>query len=425
MNLLLVGLNHHTAPVEIRERLAFGNEDVETALVLFAERFPDCEAAILSTCNRVEMLVAGESDAPRAADVVSFLALARDLPVDSFEPHLYKLTAQEAVDHLFRVASGLDSMILGEYQIVNQVKHAYAQACEQGTAGRILNRLFHHAFAVSKRIRTETGIGLRKTSVASIAADAARGVFGDLGGKRVLIVGAGEMAQLTCQYLRSAGAKDFTIVTRTLANAKVLAENCCGIAAPLEELDIRLAQADVVVTATNCPEPFLTVDRLRVARGQDRRPMAVIDLAVPRNVEPGVARLEGVSLYDVDALGGILADPGAPGRDGQLRKCQGILAEETAAFQEWLGLAEVGPLIEMMYNDARQLKDAELRRFFARCPDLTPRQFKEIQQLAERLISKFMHPCVSTLRRHSVSHPTNTLAETFHELTLKTCRPSE
>src|SRR3982751_1866545 len=201
--ILLIGLNHRTAPVEIREQLAFSRDGVATALMLFRNQFPRTEAAILSTCNRVEILVASDDEqSPRIEEVLTFIAQARDLPVNDFKTYLYTLSGEQACRHFFRVASGLDSMVLGENQIVNQVKQAYAAASEQGTTGRVLNRLFHHAFEVSKRVRCETRIGEGKVSVPSVAVDVARRIFEDFSKKQTLVIGAGEMAQLTCQYLR-------------------------------------------------------------------------------------------------------------------------------------------------------------------------------------------------------------------------------
>ena len=200
--ILLIGLNHRTAPVDIREQLAFSREGVATALMLFRNQFPTSEAAIISTCNRVEMLIASDDEKPTIAEVLSFLAQVRDLPVNQFKMYLYTLSGEQACRHFFRVASGLDSMVLGENQIVNQIKQAYVIASEQGTTGRALNRMFHHAFEVSKRVRSETRIGEGKVSVPSAAVDVAHTIFDDFSSKQTLIVGAGEMAQLVAQYLR-------------------------------------------------------------------------------------------------------------------------------------------------------------------------------------------------------------------------------
>ena len=419
MSILLIGLNHRTAPVELREQLVFSREGVATALMLFRQQFPDTEAAILSTCNRVEMVVATNAERPTVNDMVSFLAQARDLPVVSFRSHLYELADEQAVRHLFRVASGLDSMVVGENQIASQVKQAYAQASEQGTTGRLLNRLFHHAFAVSKRVRSETEIGSGKLSVPSVAVDVAQQIFSDFSNKQTLVIGAGEIAQLVCKYLRQANAERFVVTTRTHANAKILADACRGVAVPFDQLDEQLDEADIVITAVSCPKPILTVDRLRQAqRRRGQRPMFVIDLAVPRNVEPAAAKLQQVFVYDIDGLGRIVEDHQQQ-RLQQLEACEKILDSEIEAFEQWLAESKVKPLIAQMYQDAHNLSEAELERLFHRCPDLTDQQRDAVAQLAERLIGKFLHPCVFTVRQHSLTRPSATLVKAFRAIAAK------
>ena len=419
MSLLLIGLNHRTAPIEMREELAFSREGVSTALLLFRQQFPHAEGAIVSTCNRVDMIVASDQDRPNADDVVSFLAQARDLPVSSFRQHLYELRDEQAARHLYRVAGGLDSMVLGETQIVSQLKAAYAQTSEEGTTGRTLNHLFHHAFSVGKRIRTETEIGLRKVSVPSVAVDVAKSIFSDFADKRVLVVGAGEMAQLTCQYLADHNASDFTVCSRTLNNARTLADAFHGRAVPYDQLDGELAHADIIITATACPKPIIRLDRLREAhRLRHGQPMFLIDLAVPRNVEPEVGRLNGVFLYDVDALGRIVNE-NREHRMQQMQRCEAILDEEVAAFMQWQAQSLARPVIEQMYGDAAALRDLEVTRLFNACPDLTAEQREAIEQLADRLVNKFMYPCVRTLREHSTAPSTRDLAQALHAVVLK------
>lgn len=403
MSILLIGMNHRTAPVEVREQLAFSRDGVATALLLFRSRFPQCEAAILSTCNRVEILVYAEGDSPSINDVVAFVAQARDLPVPLFKQYLYTLSGEQACRHFFRVASGLDSMVLGENQIVSQVKQAYTSACEAGTTGRVLNRMFHHAFEVSKRVRSETQIGEGRLSISSVAVDVAKRVFEDFSQKQTLVVGAGEMAQLVCQYLRELDARKFVVTTRTLTNAKTLADACQGVAVPYSELDEQLVHADIVVTATSCPMPILTVERIReVQRQRQGRLLLLIDLAVPRNIEPEVRDLPQVYLCDIDGLGRI-AEENRNRRAAQLASCEKILDEEVEAFEQWLDSTKINPLVRQMYRDAQDLQEMELLRLFNKCPDLTPEQRKAVTQLVDRLANKFMHPCVSTLRRHSAS----------------------
>jgi len=350
-------------------------------------------------------------------DVVGFIAQARDLPVQEFRPYLYQLSGEQACRHFFRVASGLDSMVLGENQIVNQIKAAYTQASEQGTTGRTLNRLFHHAFEVSKRVRSETQIGTGKLSISSVAVDVAKRIFDDFSTKQTLVVGAGEMAQLVCQYLRDANASKFVVTTRTLTNAKALADACEGVAVPYDQLDEQLIHADIVITATACPTAIITADRIKQAQKHRRgRLLFLIDLAVPRNVDPACGKLEQVYVIDVDELGKMVAE-NQKLRNGQLEICEKILDEEVAGFEQWLDSTKLNPLIEQMFKDARDLRDMELQRLYRKCPDLTDEQKKACEQLVDRLVGKFMHPCVSTLRRHTAG--STTLAGALHDAVRK------
>jgi glutamyl-tRNA reductase len=403
MSILLIGLNHRTAPVEIREQIAFSREGIATALLLFRKQFPQSEAAIISTCNRVEILAYSDGDAPSINDVIGFIAQARDLPVHKFKPYLYTFSGEQACRHFFRVASGLDSMVLGETQIVSQVKQAYSAASEIGSTGRVLNRLFHHAFEVSKRVRSETGISEGKVSVSSVAVDVAKSIFDDFASKQTLVVGAGEMAQLVCQYLRELNATRFVVTTRTLANAQALAEACQGVAVPYSELDEQLVRADIVIMATACPMPILTAERVaEIQRKRRGRLLFIIDLAVPRNVAGDVREIENVYVRDIDALGETVKE-NRQRREGQMAECERILDEEVSAFEQWLDSIKLNPLVEQMYRDARDLQEMELNRLFRRCPDLDETQRREIAQLVSRLTNKLMHPCVSTLRRHSTA----------------------
>jgi glutamyl-tRNA reductase len=412
-------MNHRTAPIEVREQLAFSREGVSTALMLFRNQFPQSEVAILSTCNRVEVIVASEAEHPNVDDVVSFLAQARDIPVKSFRTYLYQFTDEQAIRHLFRVASGLDSMVVGEYQIIHQVKQAYTQAIEQGSTGRLLNRLFHHAFSVAKRVHSETDIASRKLSIPSVAVDVASNIFEDLTDKKVLVVGAGEMAQLICQHLRSAKAQHFTVTSRTLANARALADACDGDCVPYEQLDEQLAHADLVITAVSCPKAMITAQRIAAAQKLRRNELLfLIDLAVPRNVEADVEKLNGVYVYDVDALGKIVAE-NQQYRVSQMPLCEKILDHEIDSFEQWLGESRVRPLIEQIYADAQRLRDAELQHMFASCTDLTDQQRNAVTQLADRLIGKFMHPCATTLRTCRLSRHSAVLVDSLHQVTEK------
>jgi glutamyl-tRNA reductase len=306
---------------------------------------------------------------------------------------------RKACRHFFRVVSGLDSMVLGECQIVNQVKQAYTLACEQGTTGRVLNRLFHHAFEVGKRARSGTAIAEGKTSVPSVAVDVAKSIFSDFTDKQTLVVGAGEVARLVCQHLASAQSRKFVVMSRTLNNARALAEACHADAAPFEQFDHQMVDADIVLMAIGSSQPILTVQRMQeIQKRRQNRLIYIVDLAVPRNVDPEVAKLEGVYLYNVDDLGAIVTE-NQNHRAAALAQCEQILDEEVTNFIQWLSDVRLNPIIARMYRDAKFVRDTELDRLLRKCPDLTDSQKQAISQVVDRLVGKFMHPCVHSIRR--------------------------
>jgi glutamyl-tRNA reductase len=421
VSILLLGLNHRTAPVEVRERLAFSREGVANALALFRRAYPDAEAAIVSTCNRVELLVNADNGPPTAEHVTTFLARSRDLPADAFRPHLYEFAGDDAVRHVFRVISGLDSIVVGESQIVNQLKQAYGLAHEQGSVGPVLHRLFHHAFGVSKRTRGETPIGDGKLSVPSVALDIVRRACPHPASLSVMVVGAGDMARHACEYLMAQGVGRLFVTSRTFKNAGTLAAVCGGVAVPYAELDRYLGSVDVVVTATACPTPILTVERVRRAtagvKRSDGPPLLVIDLSVPRNVEPAVVHLPCVTLYDIDALAGVVAR-NHRGRVAAVRACEAIIDQEVRAFDRWIDQSRVAPVIDQICRDVRELADVEVRRLFNRCRDLSAAQREEVAQLVDRLVAKLLHPCVSAIRQGTTEAAPVTLAKAFESMRL-------
>ena len=416
MSIHVYGLNHRTADVEMREQMAFSAEGTATGLLMFRNRFGQCETILLSTCNRMELILATDGDEPTEQQVHQFLAEARDLPVRDFARCLYHYHDEQAVRHIFRVASGLDSMVIGEYQIVNQLKQAYAAASEQGTTGRTLNHLMHQAFHVSGRVRTETHIGDRKVSVPSVAVDFAQHIFENFSRMKVLVIGAGEMAQLVCKHLQALDVSQFVVTSRTLGNARALAEACGAVAVPYDELDEHLAAADIVITAVRCPKAVLTVQRMgAIKRARRNRPLYVIDLALPRNVEPGVGRLPNVYLQDIDQLGRVVAE-NEQARLDEVGSCEAILDHELEQFARWLFESQTAPTIAQMYRDAATLREQELGRLFRSCPQFTADQQAAISQLAERIIRKCLHPCTALLKRDGSTQPMLVLAETLHQL---------
>jgi glutamyl-tRNA reductase len=429
MSIIVLGLNHRTAPVELRERLAFSREGAATALLLFKQLHPDAEAAILSTCNRVEIFAASGSSDLSIQDLITFLSRARNIPAAAFSNDLYKIEGPQAIRHVFRVISGLDSMVLGEYQIVNQLKSAYEMAHEQATAGPLLHRLFHHAFGVSKRVRTETSLGDGKTSMSSIAVDLVTRTFPSLGGKRILIVGAGDVAQLTVQHLNSVlpplEPGQIIITTRTLQNARLLAETCRGSAVPFSDLDEELPLADIVITCTVCPNSILSANRVRHAQlKRSHQPQLLIDLSVPRNISAEVAAIPGITLFDVDALGNMVEQVRRQ-RAAAVESSEQIIEEEVQAFERWIAESKVGPLIERMYADVRTLAQMEVRVAFRKCPDLTEKQREAMEQLADRIVAKLMHPCAATVRQTLAAEPVQMLADAFHSVAARNAASRE
>src|SRR5262245_53144413 len=287
MHLLLVGLSHRTAPVELRERVDFQGR-LDAALKALATRGSTAEAVVLSTCNRAELYAACDDVAAARADLANFVGEFHGVERTEIVSHLYDLTDLEAARHLFRVTAGLDSLVMGEPQILGQVKEAHTAAAGTQTAGPVLNRLFHASFAVGKRVRTETGLGSGAVSVSYAAVALARKIFGDLKGRNVLVIGAGEMGKLTALHMKSQGVNRVTIVSRTMAHAARTAEAIGGAsAAPWEDMDAALSASDIVITATGAASPILTKARIEAVMGPNRnRPLFIIDIAMPRDVEP-------------------------------------------------------------------------------------------------------------------------------------------
>src|SRR5688500_4202911 len=301
MSIVLVGLNHKTAPVEVRERLAFSDESLAESLRALVDGETVREGLIVSTCNRVEVLAA--SPGPNAPDAVGrlsdFLSRVRSVPVELFSGHLYTHADEAAVRHVFRVASSLDSMVVGEPQVLGQVRHAYSLAVEAGTAGRVLHKLVHHALRVAKRVRSETGIAGSAVSVSYTAVELGRKIFGSLKGATVLLVGAGEMAELAAQHLAGAGAARVLVTNRTYETAQRLAVTFGGEALEFAALEEALLQADIVICSTGARDFLITPEMAERARAARRnRPAFYIDISVPRNVDPAVAKLANLFVFD-------------------------------------------------------------------------------------------------------------------------------
>jgi glutamyl-tRNA reductase len=401
MSILLVGVNHKTAPVEIRERLAFTDEACANGLRQLVDGAIVSEGLIVSTCNRVEILSATSSDQLQfgAGRLKQFLDTSGHLPPGFLEKHLYQHTDEEAVRHLFRVASSLDSMVVGEPQVLGQVRHAYALAVEAGTAGRVLNRLVHHTFRVAKRVRTETGIAGNAVSISYMAVELGKKIFGSLKGCTVMLIGAGEMAELSARHLVNAGVTRVVIANRTEEAARQLAAEFGANTVPLDGLDQSLAEADVIICSTGAPDYVLTAKRTRKALARRRnRPTCFIDISVPRNIDPAVSKIPNVFLFDIDDLESVISS-NIREREREAERAELIVQSEVMQFQQKLRLLDFGPNIGALRQNMEETARAEFERQRKRLGPLTTEQEAAIESLLMSTVKKISHPILNQMRR--------------------------
>jgi glutamyl-tRNA reductase len=419
MTLALVGGTHRTVPLDLRERLAFSAEQAAAALTRFRDRFPGREGVLLSTCNRVEFYAAGETGAepPPADQLVAFLAECRGIEAVQLGPVLARQHDEGVARHLFSVASGLDSMVLGEPQILAQVKQAWALAQDSRTAGPLTGGMFQAALRTAKRVATETALGRERVSIPSVAvADFASAVFERFDDKQVLLLGAGKMAAETLRYLREAGARDVTVVNRTAGRAVELAARLGGRPGQFDELVAEIAAADLVVSTTGATEPVVTLDAFRnVELRREGRPLVVLDLAVPRDFDPRIGDRPGVWLYSVDDLVAA-CDANRKSRQQQMPAAWAIIEEETRRFMGDLHHRSTAPVIEQLRAGWSETGEAELDRLFRRLPGLDDSQRGEIRQAFERYAAKLLHPPLASLRSESRAGPPHGLLDALKRL---------
>jgi glutamyl-tRNA reductase len=402
--LFVIGVSHRTAPVEVREALSLGEQELREQLRAAAGLCG--EAMVLSTCNRYELygrLPGGDDGREQLLRVESLLTRAHSAARD----HLYRLHGEQAVRHLFRVASSLDSMVLGEPQILGQVKQAFQLAQSAGTVGSTLGALLPHAFLVAKRVRSETAIGVNSASVASVAVSLASQVFGQLRGQPVLLVGAGKMAELCARHLREASADQFLVVNRTRARAEELAARLRGTAHDFGELEALLARAAVVLCSTGAREPVLRADLLaRVMKARKGRWLVLIDIAVPRDIEPQAGELDNVYLYDIDALQAVVAGNLAE-RQREAAAAEQIIVAELARAAARAREGGVVPVIKALRAYAQGVAQAEVARLAPRLGTLGERERKLVQQLADGIVNKLLHPPLTALKRAAAEPDAN------------------
>jgi glutamyl-tRNA reductase len=391
MHLLLVGISHRTAPVDLRERVDFQARGVAAALRALADRGSAREAVVVSTCNRAELYVACDEANATRQDLVHFVSDFNGIPSTDIAPHVYEVIDLDVARHLFRVAAGLDSLVMGEPQILGQVKDAHTYATDAHTAGPVLNRLFHASFAVGKRVRTETGLGSGAVSVSYAAVALARKIFGDLAGRTVVVVGAGEMGKLTAIHMKSHGVQHVTIVSRTMAHAARTAEAIGGAsAAPWEELDAVVGGSDIVITATGAAAPILTKAHVEtIMRPRRNRPLFIIDIAMPRDVEAAAGEIEQVFLYNIDDLQATVRENLAR-RATEVARAETIVNEEVEKFGAWFRSRGAIPTVVALRERFEAIRRAELERLDFKLSSLPPEARARVDEITHLIVEKLL-----------------------------------
>jgi len=405
LNLQVVYCTHQSADLTLREKLAFSDEDKVRAYHHLRAQFPDSEFVVLSTCNRVELYTAQESldNVPTHQELAKFFAEFHALPVDEIFDDLLERTGPDVVRHLFSVAAGVDSMVVGEPQIVSQVRQAYATARDNRASGPMANVLFERALKVSKRIRSETRLTEGRVSIASVAVgDFGKSIFERFDNKQVLVIGAGEMAEETLRYLKDEGVRDLVVVNRNLERAQKLAETWGGSVGDFERLDDLMAAADIIVSTTGAERPIVTRERFQPLRKRaDYKQVFILDLGAPRDFETGIGELDdNIFLYCIDDLEETCAQ-NRKIRQKEIAAAQKIIDEETDDFMHAVYHRATGPIIRNLRQKWQDVSDEELRWLFGRLDDLDERQKKTVEQWVNRLVNKLLHPPLEALKEEA------------------------
>ena len=397
MHLVLVGLSHKTAPVDIREKLTFPTERQGEALSLLTGGNEVAEAVILSTCNRTEIYVVAATEDGGVESVIDFMAGYHSVDRHALTRYLYIAKGEAVVRHLFRVVASLDSMVVGEAQILHQVKEGYESAFEAGATGRAFNKLFRQSFEVGKRVRTETAIGESAVSISYAAVELARKVFDTLAGRTILILGAGKMSELTAKHLVGNGVGRVLVANRTFERAEEMAARFQGTAVPFDQLYDHVREADIVISSTAATEHVVTKHPLAKALRGRNRALFLIDIAVPRDIDPAVNSLPGVFLYDIDDLNGVV-EANLEERMTEARRAEGIIDEEVAAFIGWLESMEVVPTVAAIRAKAEVIRQMELEKALKRL-ELSEKELKTIDALTCAIVNKMLHGPTARLKQ--------------------------
>jgi glutamyl-tRNA reductase len=415
MNLLVLGCSYRTTPVEIREKLAFDESQLVRALEHLSAQM-SCEAVILSTCNRVELYLG--LPFPEASEEASgFLSVFHCLSADEVRPHLYEFHDREAVRHLFRVAASLDSLVVGEGQIAGQVKKAYEHALTQGSTGPLLNALFPHARRVAKRVRTETGISQGSVSVSSAAVDYVRQVFDQFGDKRILVIGAGKMGELTLKHLRALAPREILVTNRSPDKAQAVARGCGGSAVPWEKLDEVLVGADIILSTTGASEPVVTRQRFaQIKARRAGRQVVILDIAVPRDFDPRIHDGDQTFLFNIDDLKAIRESTLARRRE-HVGAAEGIVDQEAHRFVKDWARRRNGPVIDRLMREFETGRKEIMQQIFGRLNDRLTKEDREyIEKTISRWQNKILHGPISALSDETHAGGGHTLLDALRKL---------
>lgn len=414
--LFAIGLNHKSAPVELRERLAVPSDDHARIVAGLREKTGLTEVMVVSTCNRVEIYGVGPAKTLAGETVIAALADLRRVEAGELGEHAFVRAAGDAARHIFRVTASLESLVVGEPQILGQVKDAFERAKENGAVGPVLDRCLSLAFKSAKRVRSETEIARGAANVSSVAVELARTIFGELGGCVALVIGAGEMAEGAATHLRADGVAEIVVVNRSAERGRGLAERVQGRYEPWDRLAAELGRADIVIASTGSPQPVVDRDLLKpVIKARRGRPLFFVDIAVPRDIEPDVTKLPQVFLYNVDDLQQIVHD-NLRNRRGEADRAAALVDEEVGEFLQWMRTRSIGPLIGELQAFGRDIVAAEIERTLPKLGELTDAQRGQIEQLGRQIMQKLLHRPMANVRKGGAHLDPAALAEALAAL---------
>lgn len=416
VHVVVVSVNYKTADVAMREKLAFNDQEIENALVTLSNKKSILECVILSTCNRTEVYAVVDQIHTGRYYIQSFLADWFNQSLDTIKTHTNVLTENDAIEHLFRVTSGLDSMVLGETQILGQMKDAFQTAQTEVTTGTMFNRLFKQAVTLAKRAHSETDIASNAVSVSYAAVELSKKVLGRLDNKKALIIGAGEMAELAVANLNGSGVTDITVLNRTVAKAEALAMQYKGVAKSINELQCSLMEADIVISSTSAEQYVLTKDMMRdVERFRRHKPLVLIDIAVPRDIDPEVNDLELMFNYDVDDLNG-LVDANLAEREKAAREIELLIAKEIDKHEEWVNMLGVVPVITALRDKASHIQQDTMTSIERKLPDMTVRERKVISKHMKSIVNQLLKDPITQAKELSTDKKSDEKLELFQEI---------